>query len=717
MPLPWERADRVQIGRLRVRGRSSGAGGRLAISAALDRAELRPSALPPASVLIVRRMEDPMPGQVASRLRPGGPGAAWERAARERLDWLYRRAARPAREAVGADAAAVVFADEAELLAALALDLAAGRAGDRWWWRGLAGSLRPGPHAPGVLLASRAKWVPGALAELARQGRAAELVGALPASDALAVLSAVAAAHGATEIVRALSGPPREPSPPETAAGQQAGILAPNSPEPARFVAVDAALAPVRSRSAAAPPWEQPLSPGSVPARLGRAQAALLGVSLLLQHRPEMAHSRDVAIRLRRWWQAAETNLAAAPPASLQRTSHTLQRAASGADHNPAPAPSVFDRGHAKLPSTASFAATPRPPKPSAHPMEPPTVPVAAIRPAPTVGPDGTALRPHEAGPSPDTAVPPPRPPQEGHEMPEARVPATEARNHTSLGPVGPSDMAEPPGAEVIPPADAASAIFRPSGSAPAAEWRLVLAGGVDTGLGGVLFLINLMCTLDLPECFEGGWRLASTVGAWGVLDGIARGLLGPAVPQDDPIWPALATLSGRGGGRLGAGLTRRASYRVPDVWAAQLPAEDTAPMACASRRNGRLVWSRGGFVLRDEPAAAERVDAFGMLPCRPFGEAPLAVPPADIAPGFRRWLSLVVPFLRRRLERALGQDAAETLESALLARQGRLYVTATHVDLVMGLGQVSLPARLAGLDRSPGWLGQFGRVILFHFE
>jgi hypothetical protein len=33
-----------------------------------------------------------------------------------------------------------------------------------------------------------------------------------------------------------------------------------------------------------------------------------------------------------------------------------------------------------------------------------------------------------------------------------------------------------------------------------------------------------------------------------------------------------------------------------------------------------------------------------------------------------------------------------------------------------MGLSAVSLPARLAGLDRDPGWMGDLGRVITFHF-
>ena len=51
-------------------------------------------------------------------------------------------------------------------------------------------------------------------------------------------------------------------------------------------------------------------------------------------------------------------------------------------------------------------------------------------------------------------------------------------------------------------------------------------AGGIAPGLGGVLFLLNLMQRLDLAGCFEADWRLASQVGPWGVLELLARGLL-----------------------------------------------------------------------------------------------------------------------------------------------------------------------------------------------
>jgi hypothetical protein len=81
------------------------------------------------------------------------------------------------------------------------------------------------------------------------------------------------------------------------------------------------------------------------------------------------------------------------------------------------------------------------------------------------------------------------------------------------------------------------------------------------------------------------------------------------------------------------------------------------------------------------------------------------------------RWLALALPYVRLRLRLALGAERRRDAVRALLLRPGRVYANATHLDLVMDIGQISLPARLAGLDRDPGWLPEFGRVVRFHFE
>jgi hypothetical protein len=209
----------------------------------------------------------------------------------------------------------------------------------------------------------------------------------------------------------------------------------------------------------------------------------------------------------------------------------------------------------------------------------------------------------------------------------------------------------------------------------------LLLMDGIDTGIGGVLYLINLMRHLDLPACFEADWGLDSQVGAWGVLEVLGRALLGQYAAHlaEDPLWAALATLGGREPGELpGAALRGSKYFRLPASWLAQVPA------------------------------------GFHQAPLADLGSPLLA----GLNPHLVRWLTLTLPYLRFRLQQALQLTTTEAadLGKTLLLYPGRLYVTATHVDLVMRLQDISLPVRLAGLDCNPGWMPDFARVVLLHF-
>jgi hypothetical protein len=184
---------------------------------------------------------------------------------------------------------------------------------------------------------------------------------------------------------------------------------------------------------------------------------------------------------------------------------------------------------------------------------------------------------------------------------------------------------------------------------------------GVATRIGGVLYLINLMCQLGFPEGFP------ADIGPWALLEALARAMLPGGDPfaelAADPLWTVLAQLDGREPRTLpGAGLS------------------DDFPFELGSRV---------------EPAD--------------LGET-LA---ADLNPALLAWLSRAVPFLDRYLQAALKVE--EPIPDLLLV-PGRLHVTATHVELTMDLERISVPARMAGLDRDPGWQAPFRRVILFHF-
>ena len=236
----------VEIGRLHARVERDSPALRAAVEARVRAAELRPAELPPAAILIVRR------AKVAAELRPWPAGAdrPWEQACRDTLAAAARTAARPERGSLPDGAAAVLFRDQAELLACLALDLAGGLAGRRWWWRFV--RVR---SSLAEQLAERPEAVPAAIAELCSWQRIERVAAALGDGGAAAVLRAVADVYGAPAVVAAADVPVAE-----------------------------------------APPWLP--APAAVSAPRARM---LVGVALLAHARPEIVRGRAFADALAAW--------------------------------------------------------------------------------------------------------------------------------------------------------------------------------------------------------------------------------------------------------------------------------------------------------------------------------------------------------------------------------------------------------------------------------
>lgn len=66
----------------------------------------------------------------------------------------------------------------------------------------------------------------------------------------------------------------------------------------------------------------------------------------------------------------------------------------------------------------------------------------------------------------------------------------------------------------------------------------------------------------------------------------------------------------------------------------------------------------------------------------------------------------------RRWLRRRAGISVAD-----VVARAGLVTITPTHVDVWLGLDQVDVRIRRAGLDLDPGWVPWLGRVVCFHYD
>jgi hypothetical protein len=247
-----------RVARVTVRGaRGDPAATRGRLDLALGGVTLAPASLPPAAVLLVRRVADPLPGAALDPRRR----TAWAAAARARMEELARGAARPAAEVVPAGAEAVVFTDLAELLACLARDWTAGVTASKWWWRAWARRARPGGPAPDApaAWAAEPRAVPAAAARLAEE-RA--LVGFL------ARVGEEERERLETAVRRAWHLPPRAAAPPPAAP-----VVSPGSRE-AEPVASPVATPPAR-RSPGAAATRSPAAPSApsatAPVRTGAA--------------------------------------------------------------------------------------------------------------------------------------------------------------------------------------------------------------------------------------------------------------------------------------------------------------------------------------------------------------------------------------------------------------------------------------------------------------
>ena len=250
--------DTTTIGRLRLRGDGIDDDVVRRSSAAIRILDLQPPALPPAAILCVRTLRDPLPGALDLRSGRGSRATRWEAAVRGALYDHYRRAARPAREhaAVPPSADAVLFIDRAELLASAARD--ACHAQERWWWKHVLGGAAT-PAAVAREWRRTPEAIPAAAELLAAHRELAAFVRLLENADVLAMMQAMLAAFAIREEVSA------------------AAIAA------SAAAAADAATPP------APPRWQAFLPPDVLHEPLEPIRRAFIIAALLLRRAPHFA--------------------------------------------------------------------------------------------------------------------------------------------------------------------------------------------------------------------------------------------------------------------------------------------------------------------------------------------------------------------------------------------------------------------------------------------
>ena len=480
----------------------------LRVTSLLNAADIQPAGLTPSAIVCIRRLRTSR--HVPLSLQHGGvrPPHAWEQSVTASLEQMIQHAARPILGPVPANAEAVIFADQAELLACMANDWCEGVITTRWWWQGLFKSSDIARMLlPTWLNAS--EYAPAALQHLSARGMAIRFVSSLNDDDARILLQKILHSFALHELLHALYGDleqntdlPLETPDMSTAqqlveAHQQKDLLS------------SSMISTIEHEA----PWRH-MVPESQHTTLDLDQQCLLGIGLMLQRAPTMVRTQTFAQSVQHWRQTTYTTIANNHTAGVQfitstptpTTPHSAQKNLHPPfEHNTIDAINDQTRG------------------------------VQFITPAPTRTP--------ELGPLPTNAYPTSK-----HEQEQTQQEAP--NNNQSAASDSPIDQQQ-------------TVMFTQDTQAT----MLPLETHIDTAFGGLFYLINLALSLNLYSDFTSPIHKGIELPIWDFIALLGQHLLGEAIKQD-PIWPLLAQLAERDvQDAPGKDFTPPGEWHIPDEW------------------------------------------------------------------------------------------------------------------------------------------------------
>lgn len=258
--------SRDRVRRLRVIGPPGDSlATRRSIERALAGVELTPRELSSSAIVCVRRLRAERARDHAGRWADGLP---------RRIAGMVAAGARPFREVVPADGPAVVFEDEAELLACLAKDWRSGT-GATWWWTALFGSPANAQLIRRVFL-EHARFVPAAIELLLEGRRIGDVVRAMADDVCVELEQAVAAAFGVP------MPPPPQRRPIHAGDGRHTGAVRPDLNVPPELLA--------RAATVVSLPGEARV--------LSSAQRSFIAFALLVRRAPVLASTPGLVAAL-----------------------------------------------------------------------------------------------------------------------------------------------------------------------------------------------------------------------------------------------------------------------------------------------------------------------------------------------------------------------------------------------------------------------------------
>jgi hypothetical protein len=492
-PAPALGADGLRVNRMRI-GVADGDGlrARQRVEAQLAGVGASGLGLPPRSLLFVRH--------VAAALdisRPPADNRAASRALQAALSRRVSGARRPWIDPDAARADAVLFTDEAELIACLIRDWRRGLVGDRWWWPSVLAGVSPEWWFRGQVLQRGHVLVP-ALSLLEPRSEIVPWIGRLDQQDARLALASVVRAFALRLTVTAADLVPAGPSPiVEDPSERSTDGAIPHRDAPDRVSRLVALVPELRTVT------------------LPRVHRHLLVVVLTVCRAPSWARTSECARAI------VELDRPANEPGALP--DHRRAIATNGAPAERAPisgsAPAVDDPRRDTAPvfraATTREEARPVPGRPPLTPAA--DSPVEAVRATPL----RPALPPAVDGVEPSASV-------------AIGAPLTWAADVTTR-PAG-SSIALPP----LHQSEATSATPQLQ-----VEGAPVSGASVETEYGGIFYLLNAWMAMGIYADFTAPRGDNFVLSPWDLLALVGRAWFGHAFVHD-PVWTTLADLAVR---------------------------------------------------------------------------------------------------------------------------------------------------------------------------
>jgi len=578
------------------------------------------------------------------------------------------RARRPWLDDTAAAAEAVVFADEAELLACLLRDCLRGRLAGCWWASAVLRGRSPAAWVHRSMLV-RGDLLPAVVGSLAVQGCAVDWVTSLAERDAWEAIAVVAAAHGLDlPAVPDGSGPDATAVPAAEPSGSGPAVL--------------------RLRQAVPELARTTLSP---------ARRSLLALTLGLHRAGAWVRGEG----FRAVWPALVA-------ASLSAGGANADDALSPAERRPAGQPARGGNppaGPTAASATADVVTPGRDAPASAAEFPAGEVPAGEIPSGETCSGDPASDPPPSAGDPPAGFTPSVRRAAAGQPQPPRTVvgqaeasgdePASiAARVHTRFGGLfyllnvalaldlyGDFSQPRRPGLDLSP-------------------WDWLALIGL-AWFGGTFRrdpLYGLLADLAGRPPGEPPGRFFRPPGRWQVADDWLAS------------WPASGARSPEGGGFGGVCAVRgRLQIRHPAGFL----------LLDVPRRRGPAPLAQAQLLCAGRPLPApvrlRRLPGPLCLPPCPPPRMPPRIPGAPRR--LQRWLGWLLPYVEARLVRALGSGTPAEARATVCRHEAVLGCTPTRLDVTLSLDTLPIAIRLAGLDRDPGWFPAAGRSVAFHFR